>query len=183
MKILYTFLGTVVVVGVAWVLIGMPTSLGLGGWGEADPAKNTQGIETADDTPMQPVEPGASDFTGSMQELIARGGSWTCSVSSTAGGVASNGTTYAANGMVRSDFTSEIPQVGSIESHMIVRDGLAYTWTSMMNQGFKFPISEGDGEAEVSAEVAAPVHQDYDFSCSPWVADASRFALPAGITF
>ncbi len=171
MKILYTLIALIVVGGGAWYLMR--------GTVEAP----TQDSDRAQTNEVPAAASDEQNFSGSMQELMARGGSWTCDVSSTAGGVTSSGTTYVANGMVRSDFTSEIPQVGNIESHMIVRDGLAYTWTSMMNQGFKFPISQAEGEAEVSAEVAAQVSQDYDFSCSPWAVDVSRFALPSGITF
>ena len=171
MKILYALIALVVVGGGAWYLtqgtVEAPTQ-------ESDRAQ----------TNTAPANPNDQQtFSGSLQELMARGGSWTCDVSSTAGGVTSSGTTYVANGMVRSDFSSDIPQVGNIESHMIVRDGLAYTWTSMMNQGFKFPIAEAEGEAEVSAEVAAQVNQNYDFSCRAWSADASKFALPADVTF
>lgn len=173
MKILYALVGLAVLGGGAWFFLQMQ------GAAVPETPQNTVSQNPQANTPSDE----AQNFSGSMQELMARGGSWTCDVSSTAGGIASSGTTYVANGMVRSDFTSNIPQVGNIESHMIVRDGLAYTWTSMMNQGFKFPISEGEGEAEVSAEVAAQVNQDYDFSCRPWAVDVSTFALPSGIEF
>lgn len=171
MKILYTLIALVVVGGGAWYLMQ--------GTVEA-PTQDANGAQMNE---VPAAAPDEQKFSGSMQELMARGGSWTCDVSSTAGGVNSSGTTYSANGMVRSDFTSSIPQVGNIESHIIVRDGFAYTWTSMMNQGFKFPIGEAEGEAEVSAEVAAQVNQDYNFSCTPWVVDESVFTLPSTIAF
>lgn len=175
MNIFYALIGLLIIGGGGWYVMQMQNAPVSETTQEGVAMENMQ----ASETPSNETQ----NFSGSMQELMARGGSWTCDVTSTAGGITSSGTTYAANGMVRSDFTSNIPQVGNIESHMIVRDGLAYTWTSMMNQGFKFPISKGEGEAEVSAEVAAQVNQDYDFSCRAWSADASKFALPAGIVF
>lgn len=169
MKILYALIALVVVGGGAWYAMQ--------GTVEA-PTQETERAQV-NEAPVSDIQ----NFSGSMQELMARGGSWTCDVASTAGGVTSSGSTYVANGMVRSDFSSNIPQVGNVESHLIVRDGLAYTWTSMMSQGFKFPVSQAEGEAEVSAEVAAQMNQDYDFSCEPWVTDESVFALPNRITF
>ncbi len=173
MKILYAVIGLAVLGGGAWYA----TQMQGGAVPEASQDSPSQNTQT--NTPTNESQ----NFSGSMQELMARGGSWTCDVTSTAGGITSSGTTYVANGMVRSDFSSNIPQVGNIQSYMIVRDGLAYSWTSMMNQGFKFPIAQSEGEAEVSAEVAAQINQDYDFSCRPWSVDASKFALPSGITF
>lgn len=123
------------------------------------------------------------NFKGSMQELMARGGSWKCDVSVTTEGITSTGTTYVAGDMVRADFVSTMPQVGNIETHMLMRDNTAYTWSSMMNRGFKFPISGAEGQPEVSAEMAAQVNQDYDYRCAAWPTDENKFALPTGITF
>jgi hypothetical protein len=159
--------------------------LGFGAWYATrgiteTPSQEVSAVPNKEDTASSAQ---SQNFKGSMQELLARGGSWKCDVESTAGGVTSRGTTYVADGMVRADFVSTIPQVGDVETHLIMRDAAAYTWTSMMNRGFKFPISEAEGQTEMSAEVAAPVNQDYDFSCEIWSTDRSLFVLPTDITF
>lgn len=182
MKALYWIIGAVVVVGGAWVVMGMPTNLGLGGWGDGDASKNTQGDTSG---PTQTTAPSneTQQFKGSMQSLMVRGGSWRCDVSVMTEGITTSGTTYVAKGMVRSDFVSNVPQVGNVESHMIMRDNTAYTWSSMTKQGFKFPIQGGEAQPEVSAEVAAQVNQEYDYKCTAWPTDESKFVLPSGITF
>lgn len=168
MKILYALIGLVVVgAGVWFVMNQQPAS---------DTASNASGSS-------EMVSSETQDFKGSMQELMGRGGSWKCDVSVTTEDITSTGTTYVAQDMVRADFVSEIPQVGKMESHMLMRDKTAYTWTSMMSKGFKFPISRNEGEPEVSAEVSAQLNQDYDYHCVAWPTDESKFALPSGITF
>lgn len=122
-------------------------------------------------------------FTGSLRELRAREGAWECAVSSNASGVTTGGNTYIADGKVRGDFSSIVPQVGSVTSHIIIRDGRAYTWTNMTNQGLMFPVGVAEGEAEVSAAVSAPLTNNYQFECKAWIPTESLFALPGGITF
>lgn len=173
MKILYGIIGLIVVLGGAWYVASMPKTPTQ----TETPDANTENMNS--DVPSTET----AQFKGSMQGLLARGGSWQCDVSSTVDGIISTGTTYVAGGMMRADFTSNIPQVGEMETHMIMRENTAYTWTSMMNMGLKFPISEAEGEAEVSAEVAAQVNQEYDYSCKAWPTDESKFALPEGIAF
>lgn len=167
-----------VVVGVA--VIGASAYLFMS---RSDSAVTNQEPQTEE---VQTVESTSSTgkFNGSVNELLARGGSWKCTVAFTAEGMESTGTTYVSNGMMRADFSSTMPQVGNVETHLIVRDNTAYTWTSMMNQGFKFPIQNGEVVAPSGgAQAASSFNQDYDFNCEAWSADSSKFALPGNITF
>lgn len=168
MKILYALIALVIVGGGAWFVMNREAAT------EA-PSSMQESSEM--------VSTETQNFKGSMQELMARGGSWKCDVSVTAQGISSTGTTYVAQGMVRADFVSTMPQVGEVETHMIMKGNTAYTWTSMMKQGFKFPISGAEADPEVSAEVSAQLNQDYDYRCTAWPTDESTFALPSGITF
>lgn len=181
MKALYWIIGAVVVAGGAWVVLGMPTSLGLGGWGETDPNTRTQGEEMqASDTPS--VE--NQDFTGSLQELIARGGSWKCDVSVTVENITTTGTNYVGGGKVRADFTSVVPQYGTITSHMIMRDNTVYSWSDLSPQGLKFAVENGEvQDTRTSTEATPQFDQAYDYTCSAWPTDESKFTLPTGITF
>jgi hypothetical protein len=169
MKILYALIGLVVIGAGAWFVLGQK---------EASSEASMQGSETS-----EPVSTETQAFKGSMQELMARGGSWRCDVSITAEGISSTGTTYVAEGKVRADFVSTMPQVGQVETHMLMLGNTAYTWTSMMNTGFKFPIRGAEADPEVSAEVSAQLNQDYDYRCTAWPTDESKFELPSGITF
>jgi hypothetical protein len=172
MKWLYGIIGLIVVGGGIWYAMNMN--------GDANDAT----IQTAEQANTQDAPSNESQqFRGSLKDLMARSGSWRCDISVTTEGVTASGTTYVAQGKVRADFVSEVPQFGSVASPMIMRDNTAYTWTDMMNQGFKFPIQGAEVEPEVSAEVAAQMNQAYDYSCAAWPTDESKFALPSDITF
>jgi hypothetical protein len=171
MKILIGVVGLVAVGGAAWFFAG----------GKYD----IQGKLPPDDARQEVVtEEKAGTFKGSMGDLLSRAGSWQCDVSVHADGVVSEGTTYVSGGMMRSDFTSTIPQVGNVSSHIIVRDDVAYTWTSMLNRGFRFPVQGGVAQAGgQGGQQAAMFNGNYDYDCDIWVADESKFELPAGVTF
>jgi hypothetical protein len=181
MKALYWIVGVVVVAGGAWAVMGMP-GLDRSGGGNTDTSPDTQDVSNASEATDVQDEPG--EFKGSLQDLVARSGSWQCEVSVTTQGVTTKGTTYASGGKVRADFVSSVPGYGDITSHMIMRDATVYTWSSMMSTGMKFPIQDGKMQGDrKSTEVTPQFDQMYDYSCAAWTTDESKFALPSGITF
>lgn len=122
----------------------------------------------------------------SFGELIARAGSWTCTVSTSVEAAPSEGTTYIADGKIRADFVSRPVMLGGKEvaTHMIQSDGYVYTWSDMMPQGMKMLIpkdmptsSAGDAVGTVSADAQV------QYSCLPWIVDASKFEPPSNISF
>jgi hypothetical protein len=124
----------------------------------------------------------SADGSTSFGELIARSGSWECDISMSAGGVASEGTVYIANGNIRGDFESMVE--GQVfGSHMIQTGGFVYTWTDMTPQGFRSPVAAASqGEASASSQGFDP-EAGVEYDCRSWSADQSRFAIPDGITF
>lgn len=121
---------------------------------------------------------------GTMADIMARGGAWKCTVSTTASGVTSGGTVYVADGKVRGDFTSQVPQAGTVEVHMIADGTYAYTWTNMMKTGFKMSTAKPAETNDTPTAYAQDFYNaKYDYQCSPWTADASKFVLPTDITF
>jgi hypothetical protein len=172
MKILAALVGLLVLGAGAWYFAGGRAS------------DFTMQPTTTEDTNTNTAANTDTAFKGSMNDLIARGGSWQCDVSATVQGITTSGTTFVSGGKLRGDFSSNVPQFGKIETHMIVKDTTAYTWTSMMNRGFKFPVENGTITASgADAQAAAQFNQAYDYDCRAWIADESKFALPSGITF
>lgn len=160
--------------GLLLAILGVAV-VGVGGWilFTTTPSEEGQNQEQEENV--------VTDQRGSMEQLVARGGSWECSVSSETENSTSSGVVYVANGMIRGDFTSVVPQLGTVESHMIVRDEYVHTWSSAMSQGVKLPVAM-DASAEVSAG-ENPYQAEYDYSCKPWSGDNSRFVLPSNVTF
>lgn len=176
--IFYWIIGAVVVVGGAWFVMGMPTNLGLDGWRESNPSASThQDVNTPSNETME--------FNGSMQQLMARSGSWQCEYAADVGGTNVKGITYISGGKIRSDILTTIPQLGrSVDMHMILLGTTAYTWNSMSPQGMKITMNNGQANAAgADAQAWAQFNQQYGYKCSAWPTDESKFALPAGITF
>jgi hypothetical protein len=167
-KILYIVIGLAVVGGGAWWALS-------GGTTQSAENPNTE-TATSSDSP--------ETFSGNFQALLSRSGSHKCEMSTTTNGVTTSGVIYVSNGNVRGDFSSVVPQYGTIASHMISKDGFVYTWTSMSSQGFKFPMSV-DGAVNTSGNTQADalLKANYSYSCTPTTVASSQFELPANIKF
>jgi len=106
----------------------------------------------------------------------------TCTISRVAGNAQTQGTLYVDSGKVRGDFTAQTPN-GPIASHMISDGKTMYVWSSARPQGFKMPAPTPGMAPQPDASQAKIYTQNADYNCSPWTADASEFALPAGVMF
>ena len=121
--------------------------------------------------------------SGSMADIIARGGSWKCEVSHKGPHDSTAGMVYVSDGKVRGDFESTVSQIGKMEMHMISDRSYAYTWTSLVKTGMKTKITLPAATTTASVDKSDMYHQQYDYQCSDWTPDATFFNLPADITF
>lgn len=125
--------------------------------------------------------------TGSLDELLARGGNYKCTFTHESAAASSKGTVYIAGEgkKIRGDFSSLVPVINTdVASHMI-RDGeWVYTWSEMMPQGFKAKAVEGQGSKEAALSGQGfDANQSYNYNCEPWVVEVSQFTVPTNITF
>jgi|CXWL01.1.fsa_nt_gi hypothetical protein len=127
-----------------------------------------------------------SEGSGSFGEMIARAGSWTCTVSTFVEAAPSEGTTYISNGMIRADFTSRPQALGGqeVSSHMIQADGYIYTWSDMAPSGMKMLIPK-DQQAVAGGDAVGTVGADaqVEYSCLPWTLDSTKFVPPSTVSF
>lgn len=124
-------------------------------------------------------------ITGSLSDLLSRGGDWQCTFSVKNEVSESSGTVYVSGQTLRGDFISAVPQLNQdIDSHMIQKDGSVYVWTSLSPQGFKSAATIGtpDGTTAFSQQ-GIDINQQYAYNCTPWTVDPAQFELPEGITF
>jgi hypothetical protein len=129
-----------------------------------------------------------------FSEFIKNGGSYQCEVSQSVGGTETKGMTYINGDLIKGEYNTEVEGL-SVDTNFIVRDGYTYTWSSMMpTMGFKSKISAAGSagvqaggivkaESETSGTYSFNAEEIGDYNCEPWTADASVFALPAGVTF
>lgn len=121
-----------------------------------------------------------------FSEFIKQGGSYKCTVTQTVATMTTNGTVYIDGSKIKADFAVSVAGQ-SINTTMIVRDGYTYTWTSNApTKGFKTKVAtggQGDSSTGAKGTITWDGSQIGDYSCDPWVAQASMFELPTTVTF
>lgn len=133
-----------------------------------------------------PETPGI--FDGSIADLAIRGGDWKCTVdakANTGGGQAiSSGVVYVSGKRVRADFTSTVPGMGKVDSHLMADGTDVYSWTSLYPQGIKTKMAAADSDSTTKTSGGGmDANQNYTYQCAPAQSDASLFVVPAGVSF
>jgi cytoskeletal protein RodZ len=117
-----------------------------------------------------------SNAPSSMKELLSADNQ-TCTYTDGQ----NTGTVYAANGKVRMDMTSVTNGV-SINTNAIMDSQTYYSWVDDQPNGFKFHLGQSTtGSAGSNQNV--DINKEFDYTCSDWNVDVSKFELPAGVTF
>ena len=105
-----------------------------------------------------------------------------CTFSTVADTTRTTGTVYVAEGKMRGEFTTTMDDQ-TIESYMIVEGNTSYVWSDAMPQGVKMSFDAMAAQSEGGVAQGVDPNAAVDYSCSPWVVQASMFALPSGIVF
>jgi hypothetical protein len=131
--------------------------------------------------------PGVSGKKMAFSEFAKHGGSYKCTVTQylDAGMTQSTqGTVYLDGGKIRGEYATKV-QGMNIDTSVIVRDGFAYTWTSMMPNGYKIAVNQTAGDTGAAASGAYSWNDKMigDYNCVTWAVDQSKFTLPSGVTF
>lgn len=124
-------------------------------------------------------------FTGSLDDLIAKKKPLKCTWSITAEGMISQGTLYINGEKYRSDVTSD-----KIEMHYLSDGTNIYMWDSMQAKGTMISVADMD-EMEVqtgtdvdeSEMTAKDLDGVYNYQCSSWSTENSKFNPPSDIEF
>ena len=116
----------------------------------------------------------------SVKELMSYSGSQQCKYEDTSTG--SSGTVYVGGGKMRGDFTS-MAATATVNSHMISDGQFAYRWSDGQNTGVKMAIGDIEKPSASPQTQTADVDKKYDYKCSSWVVDNSKFAVPASVKF
>jgi hypothetical protein len=104
----------------------------------------------------------------------------------------SSGAVYISSGKMRGDFQSQ--DNGKTESSHMLNDGsFVYIWTDGQQNGDKMSltavkqeeaqVTESPNDNSPQPSQAVNMQQKTNYSCGPWVADASVFTVPTNVTF
>jgi hypothetical protein len=128
-------------------------------------------------------------FSGTFAELMKLGGSIKCTFAVDTEAGKSSGTVYVSGKQTRNDFEVTTNE-GNFESHFVSDGEWAYTWGSQMPNGVKMRLSDFEGETANTSDATVPEYQGavnmqdkFDYKCSPWIVDVSKFELPSDVTF
>ena len=130
-------------------------------------------------------------LTGNLLDLINKGSDLQCTFSGETDGTKTSGTTYISGKKVRGDYKIEV-EGKVMESNLISDNEYMYTWSSEMAQGMKMKIDEfeksdddntsKDDQAKQEKNMEA-FQDDYDYNCTKWNVDDSKFNVPTNIEF
>ena len=118
------------------------------------------------------------DGSYSIKEILAMNKNMECEFNKMDETSNVSGTVIISEGRVRGDFdvkaeVESAPQ--NFQSHFIVRDGITYIWTSLVNMGYKTEIEPKDSIVGTEDKL--------DYKCESWEEKEGTFSIPRDITF
>lgn len=131
---------------------------------------------------------------GSLSDLLGKAKGQQCTWSYNDEGMESSGVVYIGNKKMYGEMETQI-QVGPEMETMgmkMINDGEAYyQWSEDTKQGTKMTIeemekSQEEGASDASAETQAQIEsmqQEYEYDCSNWKVDNSKFEVPSDVQF
>jgi len=118
----------------------------------------------------------------SLRNLISKGIAQSCTFSNEG----MTGSVYMSGGKVREDFDVAVDNK-TTKSHVIVMDNTIYNWSDGQTTGIKMTYDPNATPVATSGTSAPKESFDtnasLNYKCSAWTVDASKFTLPAGVTF
>ncbi len=132
----------------------------------------------------------------SIDDILGIGVHYKCTFLKTDESSRISGIVRMAEDKIRGDFDIDLISTGSnlgdsgegnvsFASHLIIKEGLAYSWTSLQPIGYKSSVAESSSNNASLTEQAQIIglKDKIPFECSPWNAILNAFDLPSGIDF
>lgn len=124
-------------------------------------------------------------FRGSVKDLVSGGRSQKCTFVSEDG----EGTLYTTgDSKLRADFVSVVDGV-SKSNHIMFDNNFYYFWSGDEETGIKMASAGSDQTTEEklaenqNSNLPEGMETEYDYKCSFWMVDSSKFNLPEGVDF
>jgi hypothetical protein len=157
------------------IVIGVVLLLILGGWFYMNSKKTAGTASTGSST--NTTQPSTAS---SLKDLISKGIAQSCTFSANR----TSGSVYVSGKSVRGDFETTVDNA-AMKSHMIVKDNTSYVWTDGKSVGIKMSFDPSATPAATSGTTSGSFDPsvNMNYKCSAWIADSSKFDLPAGVTF
>jgi uncharacterized protein (DUF1499 family) len=149
--------------------------------------------QNSTDTPSESkttVTQGSEEtFSGSVLDLINQNKNITCvwSYIDSESQQANTGTIYVSGKKFRQQMSVDIAEEGKMDVNIISDGDSLYMWNSNQpGQGVKMKLDfdqTGETDTDTNVQSSVDLEKKFDYQCSPWVVDNSKFTLPEGIQF
>ena len=136
----------------------------------------------------------SNTFAGTLSDLMAKKTPVNCQVSFDQNGMTQTQSMYFDGSNLRTDVVMNVAGQQNT-AHVVLKDGWEYMWSeggalgAAANMGTKINVSEMKKQ-QAQAASGTPqnnrgldIQRTMNFACSPWVPDATKFALPTDIQF
>ncbi len=129
--------------------------------------------------------PTSATQTLSLKGLMGMSGNQTCTFDDSTSG--SSGSVYISSGKMRGDFSAK-KDTTETTSHVLSDGTTMYMWSDNQTKGFKVALSSMEKmQASITGTPGSTntvdVNREANYHCSGWNVDASKFTVPATITF
>lgn len=141
--------------------------------------------------PEEKVEHTESSKKMSLKDLMNLGKSQMCTFTYSSTNGNTEGTSYIADGKVRTDYGGTDPEGKSYTGGMIMDSEYVYSWNSQMSTGIKMPVDDSmQQKAQEAQNNPDEVRKEYvnpdvkvDYNCTAWTVDKEKFIPPTNINF
>jgi hypothetical protein len=145
-------------------------------------------IRTGNDSNKSVGDAVADTVKGTLQEILRTGKNVKCSFSQTNEDGKIESITYISGNKFRTESKATDSDNKITESNLISDGEWAYMWGSEQEVGTKMKFSEFQKPDNSNANPGtykgnAEFMKNYNYNCTPWIPDSSKFKVPANIEF
>lgn len=131
----------------------------------------------------------AASDAKTVASILSAGKTQKCTFSYKEGTTDISGTMYFSSGRKMSGDFKTITEGQTTNGNMIISDNTQYFWTPDTNKGVKINLTsaesstDGSSSGSTSASQGLDLDKNYDFNCSSWTLDETKFVVPTNVEF
>ena len=168
----------IVLAVIGWYIWGNQS----GAWMSGSTASSTPVAQTTGSTSGTQASSGFK----SINDGVAQGGNYQCTISIIDSGSRTTGTIYGTAGKTRVDLTLAASNGTNVITHIIRSGTTSYTWVDGQQTGVKSTFVQGSAvvpQPNGGVSTTTSTGAQFSSNCYPNVPDQSNFTPPAGISF
>lgn len=170
-------------------VVGVVLAIGGGLWYVNSRSQDAQNTNQAANTNTTETTSQETAQAKTIAGFLAADKTQKCTFSYKEGTTDASGTMYFASGRKMSGDFKTVTEGTTTNGNMIIAKNTQYFWTPDTNKGVKIELTsveannEGDAPGTTSTGQGLDLDKNYDFKCSSWTLDESKFVVPSNVEF